>query len=138
MFYKSEKVFIDCFIATLCKMKVSSIPYEGEHFTRGVDAMRQYFYSNRASMGSSEIELRHLFLREPVGREYAQFAGALTALNGELLSFPNPSYENAVIAISERDADLLLEDDELGIAQAHMDSLADHFCQAAEICEAAA
>lgn len=134
MFYSSEESFIDKFIACLKKAKVSEIPFDNNAFFNGVEKMSQYFESKRGEFSevvSDEISL--LFVKNPFEKNYSRFRNAISEQNGWYMSFENPEYTKGIIRISDADADIILNEDDLNIPVNILNGFADEFCKGADI-----
>lgn len=131
--YKSEKVFIKNLIACLIKMGVKQIPFGNDDFNEGILCMQQLYIDNYDELGKYGKELGKLFLKRPLGREFAEFEGVITSFNGSLLAFENPSYIKADIKVDEDGADYVLNRNELGIDQRILYEFTSSFCKGARI-----
>lgn len=133
MFYNSEEIFIDKFLACLRKMGVESIPFDNEYFYNGIEQMRQFFQTNRSNMGEISNEISLLFIKNPCEGNFARFRNAISNQNGWYISFENPHYLNGNLKITEEDADNILAETELEISQDYLFKFAEAFCQGASI-----
>ena len=133
--YRSEKLFVNKFIACLKKLNVDDIPFGNNSFYKGIENMHQYFISNKEDLGKYRNELSLLFLRRPIEGVYDEFADVILEQNGRLMSFilKNPYYEKAEIKIDEEDAEYLLRNNDLDMAELHLFEFAKLFCRGAGI-----
>lgn len=133
MFYNSEEVFIDKFLACLRKLNVCSIPFDNDSFYNGIEQMRQYFQINRNHLGEIANELSLLFIRNPYEGNFTRFRDVISEQNGWYISFENPEYLNGILKITLDDADNILEDSDLQISRDCLYDFAKAFCQGADI-----
>lgn len=131
--YRSEKLFVNKFIACLKMMNVNGIPFGNSSFYNGIENMHQYFNSNKEYLGKYKNELSMLFLRRPIEGVYDEFADVILEQNGRLMSFilQNPYYEKAEIKIDEEDAEYLLKNNDLDVSEDHLFAFARLFCEGA-------
>lgn len=133
MFYNSEEVFIDKFLACIRKLGIESIPFDNDFFYNGIEQMRQYFQTNRNNMGEVSNEISLLFIKNPCEGKFARFRNAISNQNGWYISFENPHYLNGILKITEDDAENILEETGLDISLDYLYEFAKAFCYGANI-----
>lgn len=133
MFYNSEEVFIDKFLACLRKLDVTAIPFDNNLFYAGIEQMRQYFQDNRSNIGEISNEISLLFIKNPCEANFARFRDAISKQNGWYISFENPEYVNGILKITKEDAENILEETGLDIEQDYLLNFARAFCKGANI-----
>lgn len=133
MFYHSEEIFIDKFIACLRKLEVTTIPFDNAPFHEGIENMQKLFHRNRAQMGAVANEIAMLFIRNPYEGSFTRFRDAISEQNGMYISFENPDYEKAIIKITNEDAEIILHDENLQISNESLMAYTHEFCQGAGI-----
>lgn len=133
MLYNSEITFIDKFIATLKVGGVSQIPFDTPAFYNGVDRMGEFFRINRNVLGEVSDEIAMLFIKNPFEGIYKRFRDAISAQNGEYMSFVNPEYEIGIVKITLPDARYILGKPSSTISNDFMVSCTSEFCKGADL-----
>ena len=128
MLYSSEVAFVNEFIANLKIRGVEKIPFDNTDFFAGVERMASYFQNHRGGLGDVADELSMLFLKNPLENAYQRFRNALSDENGSYLSFVNPEYVVSFLALSEDDANYIIEKNRSGIPTEFVEQCAKEFC----------
>lgn len=133
MLYNSEITFIGKFIATLKIGGVAEIPFDTPSFYNGVDFMSKFFHTNRDVLGEVSDEIAMLFIKNPFEGIYKRFRDAISAQNGEYMSFVNPEYEVGIVKITLPDARYILGKRTSTISNEFMISCTSEFCKGADL-----
>lgn len=133
MLYSSEITFIDKFVATLKIGGVSKIPFDTPDFYNGVDRMSDFFRTNRNMLGEVSDEIAMLFIKNPFEGVCKRFRDAISAQNGEYMSFVNPEYEVGIVKITVPDAKYILGKTASSISNEFMVSCTSEFCKGANL-----
>ena len=133
MLYNSEIAFIDKFIAVLKVGGVSEIPFDTPAFYKGVDCMGAFFRMNGGVLGEVSDEIAMLFIKNPFEGIYKRFRDAISAQNGEYMSFVNPEYERGIVNITLSDARYILEKTASSISNEFMVRCTSEFCKGADL-----
>ena len=127
--YANEILFVDKFLAKLRMLRVESIPFRTLEYRDGVRAMKQYFEEHAHELADNFSDIGLLFLNS--GQK--DFADAIMAVNGGRISLQNPRLEKANVQMTEKRAQLALEDETLNIPEAFITDITLVFCEAANI-----
>lgn len=133
MFYNSEEVFVDKFLACIKKLGVDSIPFDNSLFYDGIEQMSQFFQIHRSDIGEISNEISLLFIKSPCEGNFSRFRNAISNQNGWYISFENPDYLNGILKITEDDAENILEETGLDISNEYLYEFAKAFCNGANI-----
>lgn len=108
------KTFLEKFIAELYTLGISSIPFAGEAFQKGVVKMQE---SLKKELSTQEYEkISDIFLKTPVQEMYNKIRDWLMDLNGDKISFvgaDNPYWKTATIKMNPYYANKILSDYEI-------------------------
>lgn len=126
-------LFVKKFLATLFQKDIKTIPINDDSFQRGIDNMSAYYHEHSADFGSSINVLDILFLKYSTRGDYRSFSSIIESFNGRLVSLENPHYVKANLKFKDNYDTELIENNQLGIAQASFDKLAQCFCEGAGI-----
>ena len=131
MLYNSEEIFIDKFIACMKLEKLNEFPFDTESFYCGIEKMSQYFQANRGDFGEDADEIALLFIKKPLEGVYARFRDAISGQNGSSVSFENPGYIKGFFKISEKDAEDVLDMEQLSVSNEYIKAMTVAFCEGA-------
>jgi len=133
MFYISEEIFIDKFIACMRLRDIEAFDFDTDSFYAGIEKMRQFFLSNRNKFGNDADEISLLFIKNPIEGVYSRFRDAISEQNGSTISFENPKYTRSAIKISKEDAKELLRIEHLSVDDNYVEEMTDEFCVGARL-----
>lgn len=131
MLYSSEKIFVEKLIACLKKNSIDAIPFDVKPFYDGVGRTEQLFRHMKTEMGEVADELSMLFIKNPFEQKYVHFRDVVAAEDGLVLSFDNPKHDKGRIALTDADADCILERLSLNISTECINRFAEAFCEGA-------
>ncbi len=127
--------FLEKFVAALCVCGVTSIPFTGEEFQQGVQAMEDILHEN---MDAGQFaKLSDMFIKVPVEETYQQIRAMFMNLNGYGISFSgadNPMWSVMTIKMTPYRANKVLNDNTIiDIDIPLMNKIAKEFCEAAGV-----
>jgi hypothetical protein len=126
--------FLRKFLAALYLIGVRDIPFSGEEYTLGVDALQNTLQDLLPEDKYDEIS--DVFIKTPVQEEYNQFRDMLISLNGDIIGFSamkNPYWRTLSINMTRYYADKIMTDEDIGISDAQLFASANAFCDAAGV-----
>lgn len=123
--------FLRMFLAALFLQGADEIPFSGDSYTSGVTAVRDTLLTTLPEEKYDEIS--DMFVKTPVQEEYILLRNGLFALNGDVISIPDPSCTRLKIRITPYHAGKILQED-AGIGRSLTVRCAEAFCEAAGLC----
>lgn len=129
------KSFLKKFIAALYLSGVTTIPFAGSEFQKGIESMQKEL---KESLEKKDYEmLSDIFVKAPVQEMYNNVRDLLMSLNGDTISFvgvDNPYWTKASIKMNDYYAYKLMKDrTECDIDFDIVKSATEKFCEAAGV-----
>lgn len=124
--------FLRMFLAALFLQGVDEIPFSGDSYTSGVTAVRDTLLTTLSEEKYDEIS--DMFVKTPVQEEYILLRNGLFALNGDVISIPDPYDSSCMrlkIMMTPYHAGKILQED-TGIGRSLAVRCAKVFCEAAD------
>ena len=124
--------FLRMFLAALFLQGADEIPFSGDSYTSGVTAVRDTLLTTLPEEKYDEIS--DMFVKTPVQEEYILLRNGLFALNGDVISIPDPydpSCTKLKIRMTPYHAGKILQED-TGIGRGLTVRCAEAFCEAAD------
>lgn len=127
--------FLEKFVASLCMHGVTSIPFTGEEFQRGIGAIEGVLQEHMSAVDFAK--LTDMFIKVPVEETYQQIRTMFMNLNGHGISFSgvdNPMWSVMTIKMTRYRANKVLNDNTIiNIDIPLMNEIVKEFCEAAGV-----
>jgi len=131
----SIRVFLKKFLAALSLKNVREIPFSGDNFQEGIQAVESYLKENLDSLQFNNLS--DMFIKTPVQETYSYIRDMFMDLNGDSIKFSavqNPYWTNMSIMIDEDYASYILNDNTyLKIDKSIIENSAEKFIEKAGI-----
>lgn len=129
------RIFLRKFLAALALQNKCSIPFSGDKFNNGIEAVEIYLQKKiETDLFDS---LSEMFVKTPVQEVYSQISDMFMTYNGQFVKFSsveNPYWKKMTIEINKKDANHLLNDTEyLQIDRSIIEEASKMFCESAGI-----
>lgn len=129
------KSFLKKFVASLYLSGISTIPFSGDEFQKGIESMQNELME---SLSRQEYDmLSDIFVKSPVQEMYNNVRDLLMSLNGDTISFvgvDNPYWTKASIRMNNYYAYKLMKDKtECSIDSSIIKNATEKFCEAAGV-----